>query len=85
MTDDHIEKLRAHLERHKHRQQAFFSIDGLRALLKELEDVQAMFVMVEKENQALTMRATQLEAQVKGLIAKEGQRISTALKREYSK
>ena len=33
MTDDPIDRLRAHVEKHKHHQQAFFSTAGLTALL----------------------------------------------------
>jgi uncharacterized coiled-coil DUF342 family protein len=38
MTDDPIEKLRAHLEKRRDHAQVFVSVDGLQAVFKELDE-----------------------------------------------
>jgi hypothetical protein len=77
MTDDRIEKLREHLERHKNRQQAFFSIDGPRALFEKLGEV----TLLEEKLKSAEMRAYQLEGQVKRLLSEKAKDIGKALRK----
>jgi len=79
-SDDPIERLRAHVEKHKHHQQAFFSTAGLKALLDALDDVRGMFVIMEKELVALTVQRDALKAQVERLLVGKGKDISKALR-----
>jgi hypothetical protein len=65
MTDDPIERLRLHVEKHKGKVLAPFSITGLQIVLDTLDAVAA--------------QRDALEAQVKQMIAKEGKRIEKAL------
>jgi multidrug resistance efflux pump len=54
MTDDPIERLRAHVEKHKHRTGLYVSTDGLTALLDELERWKAHAIGLEhKVSQAM--------------------------------
>jgi len=62
---DPIERLRAHLEKHKHHQQAFFATAGLSALLERLKTTET--------------KVDALQAQVERLLGKEGKRIGEAL------
>lgn len=59
LPDDPIERLRLHLERHQHREQAFFSTAGLRALLDRHDAMKAqierlLIVKVDKISERLT-------------------------------
>ncbi len=83
MSDDPIERLRAHVEKHRHHQQAFFSTAGLMVLL-DLLDTQARQFREFVERDAddaieLSRQRDELKAQVERLLAKEGNRIEKAL------
>jgi len=92
---DPIARLKAHLERHKSREQAFFSIAGLRALLinyqlaeserdearVERDFVQQELLAALQERDDALVRADELKRQVERLVAKEGERIGDQLRR----
>jgi uncharacterized protein YpuA (DUF1002 family) len=74
MSDDPIERIRLHIEKHKAKVQAPFSIAGLTALLDLLKVLTA-------DNITLTAQRDMLKAQVDRLLAKEGERIGKELRR----
>jgi hypothetical protein len=90
---DPILKLKAHLERHKNREQAFFSTAGLQTLLDRLEQMRGHnealesqlaqmrkdAVSVGRDMHRLIEQKVVLEAQVKRLLANESKRITEAL------
>lgn len=81
MTDDPITKLRAHLERHKNREQAFFSTAGLAVLLtrlalrdtqverlqRERDDIHTLWLKCCSNSVALVHQRDELKVQVERL------------------
>jgi hypothetical protein len=81
MSDNPIERLRTHVEKHKHHQQAFFSTAGLAVLLtrlalrdaqverlqRERDDIHTLWLKCCSNSVALVHQHDELKAQVERL------------------
>lgn len=74
MSDDPIERLRAHVERHKHRAGLYVSTSGVTALFDLLKVLTA-------DNITLTAQRDVLKEQNERLLTKEAARIGKELRR----
>jgi hypothetical protein len=79
VTDDPIERLRAHVEKHAHHQQAFFSTAGLKTLLEELDRLQGALATCRELLERRQGLRDGLKAQIDRLLAAEAKRIEEAL------